>query len=543
MGGNCGWLWQRRGWQFGQEGDDRLNGGDANDRLYGRGGHDRLAGGAGHDWLFGGDGDDWLDGGDGNDVLFSGRGRDQLYGGAGDDWLIAHGHQSSLDGGGGADRLYGGCGDDQLAGGAGNDVVFGGWGDDRFTYLPGDGSDYFDGGCRGTDVIRLDLVAGGWTLDLSCGRIVCEEGGTIALSPRAAGTIMLADGSVIRFRDVERIEAVAVNQAPVIAGISADSIIEHAADGSVVATVLASDADTGDGLTYALTDDAGGRFEIDPETGVISVADGALLDHASASQHSITIQVTDAGGLSHSLTTVIGVSLDNSGDDSLGGDDGDNVIEGGAGHDLISGEAGNDQLSGGAGNDEIDGGEGDDVVTGDDGNDLLFGGDGDDQLSGGAGTDQLHGGVGDDQLDGGDGDDSLFGNVGDDLMTGDAGSDRLFGSMGNDVLAGGAGNDTISGSSGADRFLFSVGEGGVDTVTDFGAGDVLVFTGLTGFAAGQEADFVSLLEGGGQTTVLVDPDGAANGSLFDPVAVLNGVTGTSLTDLVNARQIELWTTS
>ena len=41
----------------------------------------------------------------------------------------------------------------------------------------------------------------------------------------------------------------------------------------------------------------------------------------------------------------------------------------------------------------------------------------------------------------------------------------------------------------------------------------------------------------------MDVDGAANGSVFDPVAVLNGVTGTSLTDLVNARQIDLWATS
>jgi Ca2+-binding RTX toxin-like protein len=510
MGGKCGRVWQRLDKKVGRTGDDHLKGGEGNDCLHGRAGHDRLDGGAGHDRLFGG------------------RGDDQLSGGAGNDWL------------------FGGRGDDQLTGGAGKDVLFGRSGDDTFTYRSGDGIDYFDGGCQGTDVIRLESVGDGWKLELSRGRVVSKDAGKICLSKGAAGKIKLADGSVIVFKDVERIETVREvppNQAPSIQGISAATVVENAPDGSVVATILASDPDAGDTLTYALTDDAGGRFAIDPTTGVISVADGTLLDYASADQHSITVEVTDAGGLSHSLTTVIGVSFDNSGDDALSGDDADNVIDGGAGDDVMAGEGGNDQLSGGSGNDELDGGAGNDVLAGDDGNDLLFGGDGDDELSGGAGADQLHGGMGHDQIDGGDDDDSLFGNVGDDVMTGGAGNDRLFGSMGDDVLSGGAGDDTLSGSTGADRFVFSAADAGLDTVSDFGTGDVLVFTGLAGFTAGDEAEYVSLLDDGSKTTVLVDVDGAANGSVFDPVAVLNGVTGIALTDLVNAGRIDIWATS
>jgi len=38
--------------------------------------------------------------------------------------------------------------------------------------------------------------------------------------------------------------------------------------------------------------------------------------------------------------------------------------------------------------------------------------------------------------------------------------------------------------------------------------------------------------------VQVDPDGATNGSAFASVAVLNGVTGTTLTALVSAGQID-----
>jgi Ca2+-binding RTX toxin-like protein len=518
MGKNCGRHWRRPDKKVGQKGDDHLKGGDGNDWLDGRAGHDRLAGGTGHDLLFGGRGDDQLSGGAGNDRLFGGRGHDQL------------------------------------AGGTGKDKLFGGAGNDTFTYRAGDGTDYVDGG-NGTDVIRLDSVGGGWKLHLSCGRVVSRDSGKICLSKGAAGKIKLADGSIIVFRNIEQIHTVQevpepnetpevpkvpVNQAPSLQPISAATVVENAANGSVVATVLASDPDAGDALTFALTDDAGGRFAIDPTTGVIMVADGTMLDFESADQHSVTVQVTDGGGLSHTLTTVIGVLFDNSGNDTLSGDAADNVIDGGTGDDVIAGDGGNDQLSGGGGDDELDGGDGDDLLAGDDGNDLLFGGDGDDQLSGGAGADQLHGGMGNDQMDGGDGDDSLFGNVGNDVMSGGAGNDRLFGAMGDDVLAGGDGDDTLSGSTGADRFVFDAADQGQDTVTDFGAGDVLVFTGLASFTAGREAEYVNLVQNGGSTTVLVDADGAANGSAFDPVAVLTGVTLTSLTDLVNAGRIDLW---
>ena len=57
---------------------------------------------------------------------------------------------------------------------------------------------------------------------------------------------------------------------------------------------------------------------------------------------------------------------------------------------------------------------------------------------------------------------------------------------------------------------------------------------------GQEAEFVDLVDNGTSTTVQVDADGAANGSEYESVAVLNGVTGTTLDALVSAGQIDLW---
>jgi Ca2+-binding RTX toxin-like protein len=479
----------------------------------------------------------WQPGDVTNEWLVGDNGRDHLHGRASDDLL---------EGRAGHDRLHGGPGDDQLSSAAESDNVHGGGGDDVFVYRAGDGNDVFHGG-SGTDVIRLEAVADGWTVQLRRGEILSDEAGYVTLSAGAVGFITFADGSTLRFTGVEVIETAAPapttppNVAPGIVELSANTVYENAANGTVVGTVSATDPDAGDSLTYALLDDAGGRFTIDPTTGAIMVADGALLDYETADQHSVVVQVTDAGGLSDAETFSIGVQFDNSGDDALTGDGGDNVIDGGPGNDQIYGQDGNDHLIGGSGNDTLVGGDGDDVLDGGDGDDMLNGWAGLDQLNGGVGHDRLFGHYGNDWLSGGDGNDQLFGGPDHDRLDGGAHDDRLSGEAGDDVLKGGAGNDTLSGGAGADRFVFDgVGEG-VDVITDFDDGDVLAIgDALTGFSAGQEADFVRLVDDGTRTTVQVDADGAANGSAYESIAVLNGVTGTTLTTLVNGGQIDFW---
>jgi Ca2+-binding RTX toxin-like protein len=435
---------------------------------------------------------------------------DGLVGTASGDRLHGRSSDDQVQGDAGTDWLFGGRGADQLSGAAGSDTAHGGADDDVFVYHRGDGDDLFYGG-GGSDLIRLESVAEGWTVQLRRGEVLSDEAGRLTLSAGSVGFITFADGSTLRFVGVEAIETVAPaptpppNVAPSIIELSANTVYENAANATLVGTVAATDPDAGDTLTYALLDDAGGRFAIDPTTGAITVADGSLLDYETADQHSVVVQVTDVGGLSDTETFSIGVLFDNSGDDALTGDGGDNVIDGGPGNDQIYGQDGNDHLIGGSGNDTLMGGDGNDVLDGDDGDDVL---------NGGAGSDQLHGG---------------------------AARDMLFGSFGNDVLKGGAGNDTLSGGPGADRFVFDSVDRNVDVITDFGTGDVLdIGDMLTGYSAGEEAEFVRLVDNGASTTVQVDADGAANGSAFESIAVLNGVTGTTLTTLVNAGQIDFW---
>ncbi|HEY7759920.1 MAG TPA: DUF2341 domain-containing protein [Burkholderiales bacterium] len=82
--------------------------------------------------------------------------------------------------------------------------------------------------------------------------------------------------------------------------VTADSVAENAANGTVVGiTALASDADaTTNVITDSLDDDAGGRFAIGAATGVVTIADGSLLDREAAASHSITVRATSADGSS-----------------------------------------------------------------------------------------------------------------------------------------------------------------------------------------------------------------------------------------------------
>ncbi len=72
-------------------------------------------------------------------------------------------------------------------------------------------------------------------------------------------------------------------------------------------TAFASDGDaTTNGITYSLTDNAGGRFAIDASTGVVTVA-GAI-DHEAAATQTITVLATSADGSSTTQSYTITIN-------------------------------------------------------------------------------------------------------------------------------------------------------------------------------------------------------------------------------------------
>jgi hypothetical protein len=157
------------------------------------------------------------------------------------------------------------------------------------------------------------------------------------------------------------------NDAPTTITYTGGSIAENAANGSTVATVTGTDIDAGDTLTYSLIDDAGGRFEVDATSGVITVKNSSGLDYEDASAHVIVVRATDSQNafvdrsITLSVTDIVGETL-----------------TGGSGADLLQGNIGNETLIGSGGNDTLIGGQDDDRLIGGAGNDTLIGGSGSD---------------------------------------------------------------------------------------------------------------------------------------------------------------------
>ena len=100
-----------------------------------------------------------------------------------------------------------------------------------------------------------------------------------------------------------------------ISDINADAsmISESVSNGATVGiTAQASDADSSDSVTYSLSDDAGGRFTIDANTGVVTVADASQLDYESATSHDIEVTATSSDGSISTQTYTINLTDDTS---------------------------------------------------------------------------------------------------------------------------------------------------------------------------------------------------------------------------------------
>lgn len=323
-----------------------------------------------------------------------------------------------------------------------------------------------------------------------------------------------------------------LNAAPVTpfdANSAANSVVEAPNNGAATGLTVSAPDPHGGTVTYSLTNNAGGRFAINATTGVVTVLNGALLDHDIQSSHTITVQASDgvltstndfvitlvdkidsywtgttaANTYAVTATDVQDWQLDGlAGNDTLTGGAGDDVIIGGAGDDILAGGGGNDTfyVAAGEGIDTFDGGAGYDTIKASSDNVTITiksmtgieafglnnfvnvniaGTSAADTLdftgvtipwtptiSLGAGNDVVYGTAGADNIKGEAGLDDLRGGAGNDILDGGADADSLAGGDGNDTLIGGAGNDSMSGGNGDDLFLMGVSSG-----TDWVEGD------------------------------------------------------------------------
>src|SRR5262249_42820720 len=80
------------------------------------------------------------------------------------------------------------------------------------------------------------------------------------------------------------------------ANAAANTVSEGASNGDLMGITASSTDVHGGTVTFSLANDAGGRFAINPTTGVVTVANASLLDYESATSHTITVQASDPSG-------------------------------------------------------------------------------------------------------------------------------------------------------------------------------------------------------------------------------------------------------
>ncbi len=151
---------------------------------------------------------------------------------------------------------------------------------------------------------------GAFAIDPTTGAVTIADASLLdhETTPSRAVTVTVTDAAGLTDAATVTVGVTDANEAPIAADQSF-SVSEGASNGDAVGTVAASDPDTGDTVTYAITGgNADGAFAIDPTTGAVTVADASLLDHETTPSRAVTITVTDAAGLTDTATVTVGVT-------------------------------------------------------------------------------------------------------------------------------------------------------------------------------------------------------------------------------------------
>ena len=143
-------------------------------------------------------------------------------------------------------------------------------------------------------------AASKFVVDATTGQIKVASGATFdfesasSLSFTAAAT---DNGSPSRSAGMlVTLEITNVNEAPSVQSTGFD-IAENSLPGTSLGNLNASDPDAGDKLTYEIVQQSVNWLTIDSATGALSVAAGAAIDFETLNLNTVTVRVTDVGGL------------------------------------------------------------------------------------------------------------------------------------------------------------------------------------------------------------------------------------------------------
>ncbi len=161
----------------------------------------------------------------------------------------------------------------------------------------------------------VDSAGGRFVINASTGVVTVAPGAVIDREAASAHSITVratsADGSTaisswtIAVLDVNEFSIGPITEI----NPDANVVTENAAPGTRVGVqVRAVDLDAvNNTVTYRLTNDSDSRFVIHPTTGVVTVANGALLDYERQQSHVITVQAASSDGSTTTLALTIQV--------------------------------------------------------------------------------------------------------------------------------------------------------------------------------------------------------------------------------------------
>ena len=158
-----------------------------------------------------------------------------------------------------------------------------------------------------------DTSGGGFTINPTTGVVTVADGSKIDFesAPGHAYTVTVqsSDGTLTNSQAFTINVGDVAMSTPVDNDGAANSVAEGAANGTAVGITASAGDPNGPATTYALTNNAGGRFAINSTTGVVTVANGAAIDFETAPGHAygITVQAT-SGAQTTSQAFSIGVT-------------------------------------------------------------------------------------------------------------------------------------------------------------------------------------------------------------------------------------------
>jgi len=221
---------------------------------------------------------------------FTGVGR--VRGSNFDDTILGDSANNNLDGQGG---------NDVLDGRGGNDFLTGGGGADTFVYANGGALDnILDFNRTQGDKIDLSGVMGIFSLADVQAIASASGNGTLINFGGFTNTLFLSNVSVASLQASDFI----FGHAPTDVALAGNTVAENSANGTVIGTLTATDADSFENFSFAVTNNPDNAFAINGNN--LVVASG--LNYEAGHTRSVDVQVTDKAGYTFTKTFTVNLT-------------------------------------------------------------------------------------------------------------------------------------------------------------------------------------------------------------------------------------------